>query len=216
MKLSRLESLADGIFAIVMTLLVLELKIPALPASPAGRSGMLIIDDLPLILSELLPALLAYILSFAVLFTFWRAHNFIISGFAKELDIWLSNINAIFLFFVGLIPFSSYVLGRYSGSQAAIVIFGANVIAIGLALYWMRQYALTSPHIATVRTNHAAHRRANIRILTPVVLAALAILLSFYDTRLSFVLFTVAIAFNIFPISMDIIKWLLDNFWKRV
>ena len=209
MKLSRLEALADGIFAIVMTLLVLELKIPSL-------SGVSTIDDLPVMLSGILPALLAYILSFAVLFTFWRAHNFVISGFAKELDMWLSNINAIFLFFVGMVPFTSFVLGRYSGSQAAIVLFGANVIAIGLALFWMRQYALTSPNIATVRTNRAANRRANIRILMPVVLAALAITISFYDTRLSFVLFTVAIAFNIFPASMIMAGWLLDNFWKRL
>jgi len=209
MKLSRLEALADGIFAIVMTLLVLELKIPSL-------SGVSTIDDLPVVLTGILPALLAYILSFAVLFTFWRAHNFIISGFAKELDMWLSNINAIFLFFVGMVPFTSFVLGRYSGSQAAIVLFGANVIAIGLALFWMRQYALTSPNIATVRTNRAANRRANIRILMPVVLAALAITISFYDTRLSFVLFTVAIAFNIFPASMIMAGWLLDNFWKRL
>jgi len=209
MKLSRLEALADGIFAIVMTLLVLELKIPSL-------SGVSTIDDLPVMLSGILPALLAYILSFAVLFTFWRAHNFVISGFAKELDMWLSNINAVFLFFVGMVPFTSFVLGRYSGSQAAIILFGANVIAIGLALFWMRQYALTSPNIATVRTNRAANRRANIRILMPVILATLAIILSFYDTRLSFVLFTVAIAFNIFPASMHLATWLLDNFWKRL
>jgi uncharacterized membrane protein len=209
MKLSRLEALADGIFAIVMTLLVLELKIPSL-------SGVSAIDDLPVMLSGILPALLAYILSFAVLFTFWRAHNFVISGFAKELDMWLSNINAVFLFFVGMVPFTSFVLGRYSGSQAAIILFGANVIAIGLALFWMRQYALTSPNIATVRTNRAANRRANIRILMPVILAALAITISFYDTRLSFVLFTVAIAFNIFPASMHLATWLLDNFWKRL
>jgi len=85
-----------------------------------------------------------------------------------------------------------------------------------LALFWMRQYALTSPNIATVRTNRAANRRANIRILMPVILATLAIILSFYDTRLSFVLFTVAIAFNIFPASMHLATWLLDNFWKRL
>ena len=209
MKLSRLEALADGIFAIVMTLLVLELKIPSL-------SGVSTIDDLPVMLSGILPALLAYILSFAVLFTFWRAHNFVISGFAKELDMWLSNINAVFLFFVGMVPFTSFVLGRYSGSQAAIILFGANVIAIGLALFWMRQYALTSPNIATVRTNRAANRRANIRILMPVILSPLAIILSFYDPRLSFVLFPVPIAFNIFPASMHLATWLLDNFWKRL
>ena len=209
MKQSRLENLADGIFAIVMTLLVLELKVPAL-------SGVPKIQDLPELLRESLPALLAYILSFAVLFTYWRAHNYIVSGFAKGIDIWLTNINAVFLFFVGLVPFTSYVLGRYSESQAAIILYGANVIAIGLTLFWMRHYALAAPEIKTSHLNAAAHRRANIRILTPVILSALAMALSFVDTRVSFVLFTTAIAFNIFPTSMELSHWLLDNFWKRL
>lgn len=204
MKQSRLENLADGIFAIVMTLLVLELKIPALAGVPT-------IQDLPELLKESLPALLAYILSFAILFTYWRAHNYIVSGFAKGIDIWLTNINAVFLFFVGLVPFTSYVLGRYSDSQAAIVIYGANIVAIGLALFWMRYYVLHAPTIETAKLTRGANRRANIRILTPVILAALAIIISFFDTRVSFVLFTTAIAFNIFPASMELTNWLLDK-----
>ena len=208
MKQSRLENLADGIFAIVMTLLVLELRIPAL----SGQPDIGAIND---IIKGALPALLAYILSFAVLFTYWRAHNYIISGFAKGIDIWLTNINAVFLFFVGLVPFTSYLLGRYSESQAAIVIYGANIIAIGLSLFWMRSYALHAPTIATAKLTHGANRRANIRILTPVVLAALAIIISFLDTRVSFVLFTTAIAFNIFPASMELTTWLLDKIHPR-
>ncbi len=208
MKQSRLENLADGIFAIVMTLLVLELKLPAL----AGETS---IKDLPLVIKEALPALLAYILSFAVLFTYWRAHNYIVSGFAKGVDIWLTNINAVFLFFVGLVPFTSYLLGRYSESQAAIIIYGANIMAIGLSLFWMRSYVLHAPTIENAKLTHGANRRANIRILTPVILAALAMIISFWDTRVSFVLFTTAIAFNIFPASMELTNWVMDKIRPR-
>ncbi len=208
MKQSRLENLADGIFAIVMTLLVLELKLPTLAGSPT-------IKDLPLVIKEALPALLAYILSFAVLFTYWRAHNYIVSGFAKGVDIWLTNINAVFLFFVGLVPFTSYLLGRYSESQAAIMIYGANIMAIGLSLFWMRSYVLHAPTIENARLTHGANRRANIRILTPVILAALAMIISFWDTRVSFVLFTTAIAFNIFPASMELTNWVMDKIRPR-
>lgn len=208
MKQSRLENLADGIFAIVMTLLVLELKVPVLTTNAT-------LKDLPDLLRESLPALLAYILSFAILFTYWRAHNYIVSGFAKGIDIWLTNINAVFLFFVGLVPFTSYVLGRYSESQAAIVLYGVNIIAIGLALFWMRYYVLTAPGIPNAKLTKGANQRANIRILTPVALALLAIILSVWDTRVSFVLFTAAIAFNIFPISMEIIHYVVDKFFPR-
>lgn len=208
MKQSRLENLADGIFAIVMTLLVLELKLPTLAGAPT-------IKDLPLVIKEALPALLAYILSFAVLFTYWRAHNYIVSGFAKGVDIWLTNINAVFLFFVGLVPFTSYLLGRYSESQAAIMIYGANIMAIGLSLFWMRSYVLHAPTIENARLTHGANRRANIRILTPVILASLAMIISFWDTRVSFVLFTTAIAFNIFPASMELTNWVMDKIRPR-
>lgn len=208
MKQQRLENLSDGIFAIVMTLLVLELKVPEI-------SGVVTSDTIVDTLKGAAAPLLAYVLSFAILFTYWRAHNYIVSALAKNIDIWLTNINALFLFFVGLVPFTTYLLGRYHETQAAIFVYGVNVIAIGLALYWLRYYVRTAGSIQNAPVTAAENRRGNIRVLMPVFLALVAIGLSFWSTDVSFILFTVAIAFNIFPASMTLVTWVLNTFWQE-
>lgn len=205
MKQQRLENLADGIFAIVMTLLVLELKVPDLPASVTS-------DGVMQALRGAGAPLLAYILSFAILFTYWRAHNYIVSSLARNIDSWLSNINALFLLLVGLVPFTTYVLGQYHYTQAAIYVYGLNVIAIGLALYWLRRYIKTSQSIDNAPITKAEDRRGNIRVLMPVVLALVAITISFWNTNASFIIFTIAIGLNLFPTSARLINWLLNLF----
>ena len=77
MKQARLDQLADGIFAIVMTILVFEIRIPEFPGIVSDR----------FLLSSLiaaLPVFLSYLLSFTLLFTYWRSHHFIASILAKK------------------------------------------------------------------------------------------------------------------------------------
>ncbi len=208
MKQSRLENLADGILAIVMTLLVLELKVPELSAVATG-------DALSTVLRAASAPFLAYLLSFAMLFTYWRAHSYIMSSLAKNLDNWLANINAIFLFLVGLVPFTTYLLGRYHNNQAAIIIYGLHVIAIGLSLFWMRHYVKTAVNIENTPVTPAENRRANIRVLMPIFFSLIAIIISIWNTNISFLLFAAAIAFNMFPASARLVNWLLNTFWQE-
>lgn len=70
MKQSRLDQLADGIFAIVMTILVFEVRVPDLGASPSDL-------DIIQALQALTPVFLSYLLSFSLLFTYWRVHHFL-------------------------------------------------------------------------------------------------------------------------------------------
>ncbi len=198
MKQSRLESLADGIFAIVMTLLVLEIRVPILPSS---------ISD-PLLFSALMesiPLFLSYLLSFSLLFTYWRAHHFITSVYAKNIDTKLTNINALFFFFVALIPFSSNLLGHYGHSQLAIFVFAMNIVAIGLSLFWMRLYVANAETIENEQTSPVEKAHAYVRILLPVFCAIIAIGLSFLNTTLSLSFFTIAIVFNLSRRSTSII-----------
>jgi len=133
---SRLDILADGIFSIVMTILVFEIKVPEI-LNPTNQA----IFDL---LKNSYPLFLSYILSFAVLFTYWRCYHSIVSDFAKTSDVNFQNLAAAFLLFVALIPFSSHLLGVYSSTSASVIIFSANVILIGVLLFFMRLYAWKS------------------------------------------------------------------------
>lgn len=187
---SRLHALADGIFAIVMTLLVFEMRMPNLP--PDVTNPVLLQYLRPLI-----PALGSYVLTFTLLFTYWKAHHFFVSVYAKNIDSRLTNINVLFLMLVALIPFTSTLLSRYSENQAAIGIFGLHIILIGLTLYWMRRYVLFSPHIQNPEISQHEIRGSTIRTLVPVLFASIAIGLSFWDPKVSLLLFTLAVVFNV-------------------
>jgi len=194
MKQSRLDQLADGIFAIVMTILVFEIRVPELGEFAGNR-------DILFAIINALPLFLSYLLSFAVLFTYWRSHHFIASVYAKNIDLHLTNISAIFFFFVALVPFSSHLLGLYSNTQAAIILFSINTIAIGLSLYEMRLYISRSDTIENEEVSKTEERHVYTRILFPVICALFASVISFWNTTLALSLLTFGVLFNLLPKS---------------
>ena len=204
MSHTRLDQLSDGIFAIVMTILVFEIKVPAIWGPVDNLSLWLQIE-------KLFPILLAYILSFAILFTYWRAHHFFVSIYAKNVDSMLTNINALFFMLISLIPFSASILGQYNGNELAVVIFGVHTILIGLTLYWIRQYVLFSEYIKNPEITKREIRGSTIRTLVPVFFALVAIPLCFFSIPLSFTLFTLAVIFNLSSYSTKLFEKILKT-----
>jgi uncharacterized membrane protein len=203
MNHSRLDQLSDSIFAIVMTILVFDIKVGAI-WGPVDNLGLWIQIKL------LFPLLLSYILSFFILFTYWRAHHFFVSVYAKNVDSMLTNINALFFMLISLVPFSASILGQYNKNELSIIIFGIHTILIGLTLYWMRRYVLFSPHIQNPEITKREIRGSTIRTLAPVVFALIAIPLCFWSIKASLALFTLAIIFNLSSYSTR----LFENFLK--
>lgn len=208
MKQARLDQLADGIFAIVMTILVFEIRIPE--SLGVASEGELIES-----LITMYPVFLSYLLSFSLLFTYWRSHHFIESVLAKNIDTKFSNINASFFFFVALVPFSSHFLGLYNYSKTAVIFFAVNIIFIGLILFKMRNYAIKSSTIENTPTTKTENEHANMRILLPVIAAILAIVISFFSTSFAIVIFTLAILFNLLEKSTKHTFRLIDVFRKK-
>lgn len=204
MKQARLDQLADSIFAIVMTILVFEIRIPDL--------GVVSEQTLWQALISLSPIFLSYLLSFSLLFTYWRSHHFIESILAKNIDTKFSNLNAVFFFFVGLVPFSSHFLGTYSYSETAIIFFAVNIILIGLSLYRMRQYVINSKTIENATITKTENEHADMHILFPVGASIIAILVSFFSTGLAIFLFTIAILFNLLEKSTKYTFVVIDFF----
>jgi uncharacterized membrane protein len=143
----RLESLADGVFAVSMTLLALGLAMPELFRPLQGTS-------LILFLSRMWPKFVIYGLSFLVLGMFWVLHQKLfrmILGYDGVL-LW---INIIFLMFVALAPFSALLLSTHYSEWLAIILYGTNQIVICQLLFLNWCYAShrhrlikldTSPH----------------------------------------------------------------------
>lgn len=196
MKQQRMDNLSDGIFAIVMTLLVLELRVPVI----VDFSFRSLVSHLV----QFLPYLMSYLTSFAVLYSFWHSHHFIASVYAKNITVKLSSINALFLFFIGLVPFSSHLLGEYYNHPFAIITFATNIIMIGLVLFYMRQYIKYAKDIESVTFTRTEEIHARARILFPIICSFLAIGLSFYSTSLSLTILTLGILFNFSRKSTDI------------
>lgn len=206
MNHSRLDQLSDGIFAIVMTILVFQIQLPEI-WGPIDNAGLWTE------IQKLFPVLLSYILSFALLFTYWRAHHFFISIYAKNIDSILTNINALFFMLISLIPFSASILGEFSKNELSVVIFGSHIILIGLSLYWMRNYVLYSPHIKNPEISKHEIRGSTVRTMAPVVFAIIAIPLSFLSIKFSIVLFTLAVIFNLSSYSTKLFEHLLKKFY---
>jgi uncharacterized membrane protein len=205
MKQTRLDSLADGIFAIVMTILVFELRVPDLHGIVTNQSLWKALQ-----VNQLL--FMSYFLSFAFLFTYWRSHHFIASVYAKNINIQLTNINALFLFFVALVPFSSHLLGLYSHTQTAIIIFAVHTICIGVTLFWMRRYVHVSDKIENTQMDKTELRHSYIRVLFPIFSALVAIVVCFFHTEIALTLLTLGVIFNLLPKSTTIVSWFIDPF----
>lgn len=204
MKHARLDQLSDGIFAIVMTILVFQIEVPTI-------WGPIDNTSLWLEIAKLLPVFLSYILSFALLFTYWRAHHFFVSIYAKNVDSMLTNINALFFMLISLVPFSTSLLGQFSHNELSVIIFGTHIILIGMTLFWMRRYVIFSPHIKNPEISDHEILGSTVRTLAPVVFSIIAIPLSFFSIELSLTLFTLAVIFNLSSISTRIIEKFLGK-----
>lgn len=196
-----MNDLADGIFAIVMTILAFELRVPIIHGATDASIWLSLLS-----MSKILISLT---LSFALLFTYWRAHHFLVSVYAKSLNVGLANWNALFFFFIILVPFTSGLLGEYTYNQVAIIIYGINVILIGMTLFFMRRYIEDHPKIDTEDLSVDEKVSGYVRILFPVATALLGVILSFWNPVVSIVLFAAGIIFNLVPASTNVIHRML-------
>lgn len=118
----RLIALADGVFAIALTLLVLDFYVPRGLAS----------DEYDDALHELIPNLGGYALSVLVLGAFWREHRRIL-GFVRQLDGQVITLSVAGLSIAALVPFPTKLLSEYGGEPESVAIYAAAVAALGAA-----------------------------------------------------------------------------------
>ncbi len=125
--IGRILALSDGVFAIAMTLLILQIAVPATTSDAA----------LPKALLGLLPRYLAYAVSFVVIARFWITHRLAFRLIARD-DAVLVWLNLLLLMFVAFLPFPTAILGAHGGSPVAAVLYATSVIlaSIASAAYW--------------------------------------------------------------------------------
>jgi uncharacterized membrane protein len=129
----RLAAVSDGIFAVAMTLLVLDLHNPA--HDPIHGEG-----DFLHALLMMFPQFITYLMSFLTLAIFWNGQQTQLNVFARA-NRHLTWIHMAFLFAVSVMPFSTRLLSEFIDYRSALLCYWGNVLVLGLVLYWSWRYA---------------------------------------------------------------------------
>ena len=132
-SLERLAALSDGIFAVAMTLLVLDLHVPA-------RELIHSQGELWHTLAGATPQLISYMMSFMTLGIFWNGQQSQLNSFTHS-DRHLSWIHIAFLFLVSVMPFSTRLLAEFISYRTVLVAYWANILLLGAVLFVSWRYA---------------------------------------------------------------------------
>ena len=132
-SLERLAALSDGIFAVAMTLLVLDLHVPA-------REVIHSQGELWHALAGATPQLISYLMSFMTLGIFWNGQAAQLNSFTES-DRQLSWIHIAFLFLVSIMPFSTRLLAEFISYRTVLIAYWVNILLLGVVLFASWRYA---------------------------------------------------------------------------
>lgn len=174
----RVVAFTDGVFAIVITILVLEVGIPDDLGDQSLREA---IDDVG-------PTLVAWVISFLITGMYWVWHRDLFSLIRRvNRDVvWL---NLMFLLPVCLIPFASSVLGEYHDEAIALHVYGVVMIAVSLFRIALFAYAMHHPHLLWEQSTDKDRKIGYLVTAAPIAVYVVAMLVADFSPNLSLVLF---------------------------
>lgn len=177
-KINRMEAISDGVFAIALTLLVLDIKVPV--SETIKTEG-----DLLQALCGLMPRLLSYFLSFMTLGIFWTGQSVQFSNI-NQYDRHLNWISLFFLLFVSLLPFTTAFLSEHIHFKLSIGLYWLNILALGVMLYIHWNYAYKHNYVVAAGSEKEGINKAvRRRIVFAQTLYLFGALLCFVSTYLS-------------------------------
>ncbi len=172
---ARLEAITDGIFAVTMTLLVLDLKFTERVSHDASK----ILRDL----LAILPYVDDYIISFVVLCVFWLAHLRLIAR-VREVDATFTWLNLMFLLFTTFVPPLTSWVGEEARQPAAAVVYGSNLILIlGFEALMWRRACLHLFH-ESVENGRALWRQMRARFIRAAVVILAGVVAALIEMRI--------------------------------
>jgi TMEM175 potassium channel family protein len=191
----RIVNFSDGVFAIVITLLILTIEVPDIPPASVAQ-------ELPSRLLALEPDCLSYVISFLMVAVYWQAHHRVfgpIRGYDRTL-LWL---NFLFLMTISFLPFPTSLLGEYR-EQLPVVIYAINVSLASLLLVLTSWYATIGHRLTDPRLDEGAMRRQHLEGLAVLVEFLLSIAISFFSVTAAMLSWLLLVA-----------KPLIQRVWPR-
>lgn len=199
MNKTRLENLSDAFFAIIMTLLVIELHVPEIP--PTAETKVFLEA-----LWHNLPLFGGYFISFIVLSMFWVSHHALFHFFTKTVNRIFIQINMLYLMLLALIPFSTHLLSSYHQNTVAVIVYGLNILLISLTSLGMFLYALKSKEVETHEVSPRLMMQAKTRLTITPIFTLIGIFISFFAIPLAMFFYAFPVLFNIIPGTLDFIE----------
>lgn len=186
-QLERMILFSDAVFAIAITLLVIEIKVPVLPHGDvhAFREAMV----------EKIPEFFGFFLSFCVIGQFWVSHHRLF-GYITAYDNGLLWLNLHMLFWIALVPFSSGLNSHFGGMNAVWMWYSFNMFMIAMSLYFIWRYISNSRrNLSWIASDPRIKKMASVRSLTIALIFLAGLLLClpgssylFWPSRLVYIL----------------------------
>jgi uncharacterized membrane protein len=175
----RVEAFSDGVFAIAITLLILEVRVP----HPPGTTSIDLLGEL----LRLWPSYFALVLSFVMIGIYWANHHYVFKLYEKT-NHTLNLLNLLFLLCISFLPFPTAVLGSYmldeanQTTAAAFYAVGLLLPAASWMLMWL--YAGHGRRLVDHRLESGFLRRLTVKYVGSVVVYSIAVLVSLVAFKL--------------------------------
>jgi uncharacterized membrane protein len=191
---SRIEAFSDGVLAIVITLLVLEIKIPELDSPGSSSEAWAALRDL-------FPKFAGFFLSFLFIAVFWVNHHRFFA-LVTRVDwglLWLNNLLLLFLCFV---PFPTAFVGNHPGNPVAIALFASVLMLSGVAFNIMWRYVRQRGFIEVEVRGKRVHKAIRRGLIGPIAYMISGVA-GFFESQISWLIFFAVPVLYALPDQME-------------
>lgn len=179
----RLGAITDGVIAIIITILVLQINVPE--QHDFGVEGVFSL------MKKVSRDIMVYLLSFCLIGTFWLQHH-VIFHYVKRVNRTIVYLNGVFLFFLSLSPFSTQLAGAYPGVRPAEVFFGFNFLLSGLSLFVLWRYAARTEKLLDKPIDITVVRSMGRRIMVEPALIIVGMVISVFNFHAAALVYFIA------------------------
>lgn len=192
-QLDRLIFFSDAVFAIAITLLIIEIRIPEIPRDQVTDNQLLNK------LGDLIPKFIGFLISFLLIGQYWRVHHRLF-GYLVDFNDRLIWLNILLLLTIVLMPFSTSFFSEYAGTKVLtpLVFYTCNIAATGLINFIMWKYISNPKHnLAQNLSPQLAHYSSLRSIMVPTLFIICCIIYIFSPTIAVFFPATIPLAIKL-------------------
>jgi len=192
---NRLEALADGIFAVALTLLVLDIK---LPETVTYQSN----DELWRRLLDLERHFAVYVISFVVIGMYWISHH-IQFHFIRYTDRKLIWINLFYLLLISFVPFTTDLVGDHEDLVLPVEIYGISLLGLSAFSYMHLEYLLHHPYLTSREFTPEVCDLIKRRVLMFTLIPISSMVIAFWNTRIALYTYLLLVLAHFFTGPVD-------------